>query len=339
MKHRFEIHLLRDEAPAGDPDTYEYELGFFEDGLLEGVGRKARSAKTDKGVKSFCEFGLFHKGMLHGPGLREGSKGEPTYIGFFDHGEIVSPGSVSGMDVKPLEDFTVREGNETYAVTMAKQYRMHTKYGEIKMVFGTYSGTLVHFISGPQVHPLRNPHPYVQIHLKKGEKELLSIVMDHHLDGGPYVKTHDAYGFNEVIWVGSDVPFRRFHFEDVTVPQGKTSINGTLYDGFYSVRLYLPKSVQKINPYAITEPKKWMRFVEIFYEGTKEEWGKIDKEKTYSESHEDWYGSYYHGSDRYVGGEKTDTFPAKCSLIAVHCSDGDIEGFYYSTFFGTEDPE
>ena len=326
METLHEIKLLRDEAKHRNPDDYAYELGHFVDGALEGVGCREDATCTGGAKANRSEFGLFHNGLLDGPGVIEDSKHGFT-IGYFEHGKIVNPEDLQGFEVESMKDIDF-EANHHYLVTGVKRYTKKTEDGTIEMVFGTFSHIRQYFMSGPKIEPLNYPFPYAHLTLKDGDEEIFSIATRVNNMGTSFVgiKTKDGFCTRSTPYDVRVCSFRKYHFEDVRVRQGTETIDKVIYKGYYSVRLFLPRSVKRIIPDAISEADHFLRFVEVFYDGTKEEWEKIIKDDTITETTEDWYGYYYHNSERYETHTVHSVFPKMCKILAVHCADGDIEG-------------
>ena len=327
MNEPFEIKLIRDEIKRGSPNNYSFEAGHFKDDALEGVGLKEESHFSGGKVIIQSEFGLFRGGLLEGPGFIGDSRHKVSVIGYFEKGKLVNPEDLQGFSIESIEDIHL-DTYRHFIVTGVKRYVKKAEYGTIEMVFGQHTHLVRDTFGGPVTEPLKYPFPYVRLALWDEKEEVFSVLTTMNDMGNDYLKISTNNGLAERTspYLDSLCRFRKYVLEDVRVAKGTQSIDGTIYSGPYSVRLFLPRSVKKINPNALAEAEHFVRLVEVFYDGTKEEWGKIVKDGSRSVTTEDWYGYYYHNAERYSTYDVHSTFPETGKIIAVHCVDGDILG-------------
>ncbi len=325
MNEPFEIKLIRDGIKRGRPDDYSFEAGHFKDDALEGVGLKEESHSSGGKVIIQSEFGLFHDGLLEGPGFIGDSRHKVSMIGYFEKGKLVNPEDLQGFSIESIEDIHL-DTYRHFIVTGVKRYVKKTEYGTIEMVFGQHTHLVSNTFGGPVTEPLKYPFPYVRLALRDEKEEVFSVLTTMNDMGNSYLKisTNNDLAERDSPYLDPLCRFRKYVFEDVRVAKGRQSIDETIYSGPYSVRLFLPHSVKKIIPRALSEAKHFVRLVEVFYDGTKEEWEKIIKDDSRSVTTEDWYGYYYHNAERYSSYDVYSTFPEMGKLIAVHCVDGDI---------------
>ena len=92
------------------------------------------------------------------------------------------------------------------------------------------------------------------------------------------------------------------------------------------IEIHIPINVTMINENAFTCRDDTPKFnVDIFYDGTIEEWNNLKKGLIVEKTEEDWYGYYYHNGPRY---ETIRIYYSwfknheKINVI-IHCVDGD----------------
>ena len=94
------------------------------------------------------------------------------------------------------------------------------------------------------------------------------------------------------------------------------------------VDIHIPKNVTQIEEAAFSlEDGSSAYQVDIYYDGTIEEWNNIKKGLIIEKTTEDWYGYYYHNSSRY---ETSRIYYSwfknhEKGIIVIHCLDGDTK--------------
>lgn len=105
--------------------------------------------------------------------------------------------------------------------------------------------------------------------------------------------------------------------EEIFIKEGAEVIKKNTYKGDKSVVIHIPSSVHTIEEHAIN-PKK-TNYVEVFYDGTKSDWDRINK--GYRESWcEDDYTRIGMGVSRTIFVD----WAVDNIKITIHCQDGDI---------------
>ena len=125
----------------------------------------------------------------------------------------------------------------------------------------------------------------------------------------------------DFLW-NQDADRRFFEWKAKKVPAGTTELAKGYLTTDENVTLYLPRSLQKMADGAVSSPKHY--YMEVFYEGTKEEWDQMEKGRRESYTYEDFYGYYYHNSERYVQSYRFLDWAKNATAILVHCLNGDI---------------
>ena len=109
------------------------------------------------------------------------------------------------------------------------------------------------------------------------------------------------------------------------VSQGVEVIEPNAFKAEENATIHLPKSVKEIANDAFTAVNPDI-VIEVFYEGTMEEWKKVKKGLIRIRYVEDWYGYYYHNTDRYEEIQDYFSWITNCKTpVMIHCADGDIK--------------
>ena len=124
---------------------------------------------------------------------------------------------------------------------------------------------------------------------------------------------------NEAAGLGKDADIIRIQL----VAQGRMKVVNGQYVytpiieqlGHYIKNLFFPG----VDPSTGFEKIK----VEVYYDGTIEEWKQIEKGRNETKTVEDWYGYYYHNSDRYETYNQHYSWRNKTEIPIIHCTDGD----------------
>ena len=94
------------------------------------------------------------------------------------------------------------------------------------------------------------------------------------------------------------------------------------------IEIHIPNSVTIINENAFTCRDDTPRFnVDIFYDGTLEQWNSLKKGLIIEKTEEDWYGYYYHNGPRYETSRIYYSWFKNHEKInaIIHCVDGDTK--------------
>ena len=115
----------------------------------------------------------------------------------------------------------------------------------------------------------------------------------------------------------SDWGYMATQKDEIFVDEGKEEIERNTYKGGKSLIIHIPNSVHKIADRAIS-PKR-THYLEVFYNGTKDEWDRI--EKGYRE---DWCEEDTHRIGMGVSRTVFIDWAVNNFKITIHCLDGDI---------------
>ena len=106
----------------------------------------------------------------------------------------------------------------------------------------------------------------------------------------------------------------------------------TLTSGFFNVfediEIHIPQSVMQIDEDAFSfDDENASYHVDIFYDGTIDEWNHLKKGLIEEKTTEDWYGYYYHNGPRYETNRIYYSWFKNYykGVVIIHCSDGDTK--------------
>jgi len=85
------------------------------------------------------------------------------------------------------------------------------------------------------------------------------------------------------------------------IERGTTILKTGAVSANEDVELHLPNSIRRLEAFCISGIliNKLGNKLTVYYDGTIDQWKAIIKGKCEYEVREDWYGYYYHNSDRY----------------------------------------
>ena len=94
------------------------------------------------------------------------------------------------------------------------------------------------------------------------------------------------------------------------------------------IEIHIPINITMINENAFTCRDDTPKFnVNIFYDGTLEQWNNLKKGLIIEKTEEDWYGYYYHNGPRYETSRIYYSWFKNHEKInaIIHCVDGDTK--------------
>ena len=301
MKNEFQFRLLYERGE----DDFSFQAGYFENDLLNGPGRETIVSPDEKGYmkKSITRRGFFKDGKLHGLGFIN-ELGKDLVFGFFENGELV-----------PLEEWKRRFTPVQHYYRDARETNPTQYYGE--MLDGRFVGKgvfLCNEVSRDLAYYFQTP--------SNGEKgpsffvrKFNSVISENWFDIEEGIEEQlDDITYN----------FRAERKKVIHIKEGTEMIQKGFYSSSESLELYIPRSVKRIEHSSIGSARRYRDInVDVFYSGTKEEWEAIDRGDYEMRTEEDWYGYYYHNSERYS------TYRAylcwfygvKNDKVTIHCLD------------------
>ena len=314
----FELKLIKE-----DNTGYEYQFGQFSSGIMNGFGKYLKVKKDEASQIIECyEVGEFTNGKLNGLGkcIKDN---KVIHNGFYKDGEVVNTGEY----IKNLSSEDVSEIQFDGIKHVGKRYYQDKNNGYQVIICDK---KIVYFISGPQIE--KTSYTYYRFsYLKDGEEVGLSI--EYLLDEQGNISKEkieislpeEGYDDSRILNVIFSNIYWNYHGliydKEVRIENGTTEIFKEIYNGEYGCVIYIPSSVTYLGP-KIVKGKDNI-FVEVYYEGTKEEWERIEKGKVewVEVSGATWY---YYGHDAMPSREFTDWVNGVWKLF-IHCKDGDIK--------------
>ncbi len=277
----------KDVTVSGDRTTVI--IGTFKDGILNGIGAKIEN--------DICvESGLYKDGVLIGA-------------------EAFKLGAKK----------TVVRSAEKYGYKYVKcdLYYHDGEEGNINGYTLLVCDKMVrHFISGNEI--VQGERSCL-VFAEYKDNEPIKLIAFENFEKGKGV-THDYYinyPFDETLpfW-NKEFARRFFEWKTVNVDMGTESLPKGFINAQENVILHLPHSIKKLDDAVVSSKQDY--YLEVFYEGTKEEWEQIEKGRYEYGVTEDFYGYYYHNSERYVPRRDYFDWAKKAVFIVIHCLDGDI---------------
>lgn len=261
---------------------YQYEYGYFKDDLLTNLSRREKRINLD----ILKEVGVFKKGLLNGVGYKANFKGIYEF-GLYKNGNLLSfDEAIKGKKSVNIKDF---------------------KLGDF-----SFGDAWVYYNDSMSIAKGDNSLLYIMVKDKKycglgiaeinNQKELF------------YFDPIDSCVL--VNW--------RFRSIAKTVRIRKGTVNlKEIYGGKYDVNIYIPNTVKKIADHAVYNSDYFEKIkVDVYYDGTMEEWNNIERGRWETKTTEDWYGYYYHNTDRYETYDMYIPWFNKTELPIIHCLDG-----------------
>ena len=105
-------------------------------------------------------------------------------------------------------------------------------------------------------------------------------------------------------------------------------INTDFFNVCEDIEIHIPKSVIEIQEAAFSFSNDNNKYhVDIFYDGTIDEWNHLKKGMIEEKTEEDWYGYYYHNGPRYETSRIYHSWFEEYYKgdVIIHCSDGDTK--------------
>ena len=262
---------------------YQYEYGYFKDDLLTNLSRRERRLNQD----ILKEVGEFKEGQLNGIGYKANVKGIFEF-GLYKDGNLLSyEDAIKDLKIANAKDFKLGE----------------LSFGDVSIYYNDSMSII------------------------KGDNSLLYIM----------VKDHKYYGLGigevnnqkEQLYFDPNEDYLLVNWrfrslsKTVRIREGVVNLK-KIYGGKNDVIIYIPKTVKKIADNAVFNSDYFEKIkVEVYYDGTIEEWKQIEKGRTETKTVEDWYGYYYHNSDRYETYNQHYSWRDKTEIPIIHCTDGD----------------
>ena len=311
----YKLELIKDDSSG-----YSYRFGQFFDGQLNGIGKYVVTKNEESSIYfEHYEVGEFKNGKLNGIAkLIENNK--VVHIGLFENGEPLNTldyiKNISSEDVNEFEYQNIKYVGKRYFQNKEEGYQIVICHKKI-----------VHFISGPTIQKSDQTY-YHFAYLSNGKEEGLSI--DFLLDEKGNISEerffinfkNENYCDSEMITkiINSNIwNFRGLIYDkEIRINEGQERVTGEIYNGEYGCTIYIPSSITYLGPKIVKG--KGNNFVQVYYDGTKEEWEKIEKGKVEWEevSGATWY---YYGHDampeRIIKDWVSDVWK-----VFVHCKDG-----------------
>ena len=93
------------------------------------------------------------------------------------------------------------------------------------------------------------------------------------------------------------------------------------------IEIHIPKNIIEIHEDAFSFEGDTPYHVEIFYDGTIDEWNHLKKGLIEEKTEEDWYGYYYHNGPRYETSRIYYSWFREYykGNVIIHCLDGDTK--------------
>lgn len=261
---------------------YQYEYGYFKDDLLTNLSRREKRINLD----ILKEVGVFKKGLLNGVGYKANFK-DIFEFGLYKDGNLLSfEEAIKGKKSVNIKDF---------------------KLGDF-----SFGDAWVYYNDSMSIVKGDNSILYIMVKDKKycglgiaeinNQKELF------------YFDPVDSCVL--VNW--------RFRSIAKTVRIRKGTVNlKEIYGGKYDVNIYIPNTVKKIADHVVYNSDYFEKIkVDVYYDGTMEEWNNIERGRWETKTTEDWYGYYYHNTDRYETYDMYIPWFNKTELPVIHCLDG-----------------
>ena len=282
---------------------------------LNGYGKDIRVEGDD----SVIFVGKFKEGELDGIGAKI-KNGVAVESGLYRNGTLVS-----------IEEF--KNGAKMKIIKESEKYghkyrdcELYYHEGDKDHISGyallVCEKTIVHFISGNQI--VKGDRSCLAFGEYKDNKEIgLKAFINYSKDKGvTYDYFYDRYDRAFAVFVNKDHEARLFDWEKVEVAEGVETLEKGFLKPSKSTILYLPHSVKKICDSAVFSKENY--YLEVFYDGSLEDWEKIEKGREEWGTREDFYGYYYHNSERYVPEKNYYNWARNTEFIAIHCNDGEL---------------
>lgn len=317
-KMDFELELIRDNN-----NGYEYQFGQFSSGLMNGFGKHLKVKKDEASQIIECyEVGEFKNGKLNGLGkcIKDNKL---IHNGFYKDGEVIN---TDGF-IKNLSSEDVSEIQFDGIKHLGKRYYQDKNNGYQVIICDK---KIVYFINGPQIE--KTSYTYYRFsYLKDGKEVGLSI--EYLLDAQgkvskdkvelylPEERSDDnrilSTIFNNIYWNYHGLIYDK----TIKIKNGTTKVTDVIYKGKCGCVIYIPSSVTHLGPEIVKGNDNI--FVQVYYDGTMEEWEKIEKGKV------EWVmidGAtwYYYGHDAMPSKEFTDWVSGVWKVF-IHCKNGDIK--------------
>lgn len=320
---KYQLVLIKE-----DENGYAYRFGELDNGKLNGLGKYVSAKKINTNspqtLISFIHyaFGEFKDDELNGLGELSGNDID-THIGLFINGkpikteEYIKDLSCEDASSERFDNYEYVEGKhyfkdprEGYHITIFNKIKVHYIVSGVVVEDSPY--TLYHFA-----------------HFHDGHEVGLSIDLLLDKDGSINKKEYRLYlqednsedeylitqAFKNSLWNHHGLVYKN----EIRIQEGTTRITNALYKDKYGLTIYLPHSVTYLGP-SIVEGDNIL--VQVYYDGTIEEWNKIQKGKTFTVMVDEgtWY--YYHHEP--MRSEEYIDWIRGAWKVFIHCKDGDI---------------
>lgn len=298
----------------GDGD-YRVIVGeSIDEDRLNGMGKDI----TVNGGTTTVVIGTFKEGRLNGIGAKI-VNGVCVESGLYQDGKLIDAEAFKKNAKKTIVPETEKYGRKYVDSVL---YYHEGEEGNVSGYTLLVCDTMVvHFIGGNQrVKGERSCLRYAEF---KGNEPIGLMAFENYAkgEGASHDYLFDKYDDRLLAFWNVDVEKRLFMWKAIRVEEGTKSLPKGFLNAGESIVLYLPRSIEKLEDGAVSGKKPY--YMEVFYEGTKEEWEKIEKGRYETYEYEDFYGYYYHNSERYCVSRRYFDWVRNAPLVVIHCLDGD----------------
>lgn len=285
------------------------------DGKLDGYAKDI----TVSGDHTHVVLGQFKDGLLNGIGVKL-ENGVCIESGLYEDGRLVDIEAFKASAKK-----TIVEKTEKYGITYVDSelfYQGESEKGKEGYALLVCDKLVRYFITGEQV--IKGERSCLSfMEYKNGEQVGIIAFINHSKEKGTTYDYYVDYSDRLTgIIANKDVHPRFFEWKNRKVKEGTTVLKKGYMRAKSSIVLHLPSSIEQLEDSVIASKEKY--YLEVYYEGSQEEWNNIEKGRYEDGVTEDFYGYYYHNSERYVPTRNHYDWAKNAEVIIIHCSDGDI---------------
>lgn len=304
-----------------DDNNYHYIAGEIENDVLNGYGREC----IKEGKIEYNYVGKFKNGKLNGIGAIY-LDDKLLEFGFYEDGKLI--------DIEEYKNKTNRVQVEDFRY-YNKKFKNIYAYGEC-YDFNNAEGYV--YIESDETIEIGF---YYEEKLVKGNRCIKQFY--NYKDNKPYdlrltyyedKKEHkeivNLYLYQDDVFLQALLEGRRFNyhkliFDEIKIEEGTKILTTHSINIKGSVIIHLPHSIETLEK-EVFNYETFCYYVEVYYDGTKEEWNKIKKGGTKIEERSLGGTSYYyHGDDSYYLEEVEVSWAYMSDIVVVHCKDGDIK--------------
>ena len=301
-----------------DEKNLHYIVGHIENGQLNGYGR---DTIVNNGV-SLSSIGYFKNGKLEGTGKKV-IDGKINEFGFYKDEELIN---LEEFKAKAHQKIIPEIEEERYVFVDSILYYTSDDPDNLNgLALLECNKFKVFFISG-QNRIIEGETTYLKYLNYENNKPvgveirvLTTKEKGSNIDS--YFRIDDTITYALVNY--PDWGYKLLEWENIDIRQGTELLSSGSIEISSSVKIKLPLSIKTLEADVFVSTLKHF-FVEAFYEGTIENFKKIKEGKDETVVTEDWYGYYYHNSERYDSYNKHTSWAHGSRFLLIHCTDGDI---------------